>query len=86
MPEIDELDAVARLSASDIFGVVVRSVGLLVTLSAICMALYWFADFVGIFGPPHLSSQFFLVAVIEFAGGIALLRGNWIVRLAYAGP
>ena len=72
------------LTGRDLFGVVVRTSGLMICLWALYTLLYYF--YVQAFNAPtegRQSGLFVAQGVIFLLFGSALLRGGWLVRLAY---
>jgi hypothetical protein len=79
-----ETDQKRGLAARGLFGVIVRTLGLLMIL----WAFYTLAYFVNVrvFSAPTAGQPlggFLLLAVFWLIAGLALLRGEWVVTMAY---
>ena len=74
--------------ARDVFGVIVRTVGLLLTLWGVYAAAY--AVIVEVFNayPPdgQPKESFVVFAAVWIMLGVALVKGEWLVRFAYGPP
>ena len=74
------------LTARDLFGVVVRTFGLVMVL----WGLYTLAYLLNVRAVNAPTGQplgsFLITAFFWLIGGLALLRGEWVVRFAYGGP
>jgi hypothetical protein len=75
---------VRGLTAGEVFGVVVRTFGLIILL----WAFYTLVYFVGVLvaqAPTggQTPGSLLMMAAFLFTAGVALLRGDWLVRLAY---
>lgn len=73
-----------RFSERDAFGVVVRAAGLLMILWGFYTFMYLIN--VQVMHAPtggHSVEIFLITATFWIVGGAALLRGEWLVRLAY---
>jgi hypothetical protein len=75
------------LTARDLFSVVVRTIGLVMVLWGLYTLTYLLnvrAVNAPTAGQP--VGSFLITAAFWLVGGLALLRGEWLVRFAYGGP
>jgi hypothetical protein len=75
------------IAGRDVFGVIVRTVGLLLTLWGVYVAVY--LGVVQAFNAPTADQpkeSLAAFAVLWIVLGIALVRGEWLVRFAYGPP
>lgn len=78
---------VTFIGARDLFGVVVRTAGLVVTFWGVYTLIYLLSAVAAdapLDGETPLS--LFLFAIFLFGSGVALLRGEWVVQYAYRPP
>ena len=69
----------------EVFGVIVRTVGFLLTLYGVYCAVYFaLLKVVSVPSPPSYPHGWLIVfGVLYVVAGVVLLKGEWIVRLAY---
>ena len=74
------------LTARDVFGVGVRMLGLVMVLWGLYTLTYLVTG-VGVSAPTmgQAVGGFLSTEAFWLAGGVALLRGEWLVRFAYGG-
>lgn len=75
---------VRGMTASEVFGVVVRTFGLILLLWAAYTAVY-FVSVVVTEAPTNGQppGSFLITGAYLLVAGVALLRADWLVRLAY---
>lgn len=76
-------DPAPQSTGRTIFGVIVRTIGLLVTLHAMRLLLVILNVMLGITPKGTLADLQITEGGIGVIVGVALLRGGWLVRLAY---
>jgi hypothetical protein len=75
------------LTARDLFGVIVRTFGLLMVLWGLYTLTYLInARAVNAPTSGQPVGSFLITATFWLVGGFLLLRGEWLVRFAYGGP
>ncbi len=67
----------------EIFGVIVRTLGLLLALWGVYSCAYALVELSDVMPRARPANVLFLFGAIYLAIGVALLRGGWIVRFAY---
>jgi hypothetical protein len=84
LPYATPADATPRSSTGrTVFGVIVRTIGLLVTLYGIQLLLVILNLMLGITSKGRLADLHITEGGIALIVGLLLLRGGWLVRLAY---
>jgi hypothetical protein len=71
------------LHAKDIFGIIVRTIGLLVVLYGLYTVWYGVAAMVGLLNGIHSVAIYIIFGVFYVAFGLFLMRGNWVTNFAY---
>lgn len=66
-----------------IFGVIVRTVGLVVGIYGIYSVIFAAVSFEVSLSVPYANRTYALFGIIYLALGIALIRGEWVVTFAY---
>lgn len=66
-----------------VFGVIVRTLGLLVALYAIYSLIYAGAEEAMALVSTYSARTYFVLGLIYLTIGIVLIRGEWLVRFAY---
>ena len=65
------------------FGVIVRTVGLLIPLYGIYTAFYGFSELAASLTGHYTPHVYFIFGALYLVVGAALIRGEWLVRFAY---
>jgi hypothetical protein len=74
------------LTARELFGVVVRTLGLLMVLWGLYTLIYLInVRAVNAPSAGYPTGSFLITSTFWLVGGIVLLRGEWLVRFAYGG-
>lgn len=73
----------ASLGPRELFGVVVRTVGLILCLWGVYSFFYATAAVLLRFNPGYANPTTVLFGVAYLLAGLALLKGDWIVNFAY---
>ena len=71
------------MAARDAFGVVVRTIGLLIVIFGVYTVLYLVADLAGLISGSHSRLSLLVFSAMYLAAGMALIRGEWVVNVAY---
>jgi hypothetical protein len=75
------------LTARDLFGVIVRTFGLVMVLWGLYMLTY-LVNVQAVNAPTRGQpvGSFLIIAAFLLVVGLALLRGEWLIRFAYGNP
>jgi hypothetical protein len=74
------------MKADELFGVVVRTIGLLCVINGAWYLIYGFLQSAGTFGPSleDETAMYFASGIPFMAGGCLLMRGaDWFVKFSY---
>lgn len=75
------------LTARDVFGVVVRSIGLVILVWAFYCLMYLLN--INLMSAPagqQPTGSYLLMSGVYVVVGLAMLKGEWLVRIAYGPP